>query len=39
MIPPLIARIHSEEKLLASEFGAEYDAYRARTCRLIPSLY
>jgi len=39
MIPPLIARIHSEEKLLASEFGAEYDAYRARTCRLIPGLY
>ena len=39
MIPPLIARIHSEEKLLASEFGAEYDAYRVRTSRLIPGLY
>src|SRR5207245_4984899 len=30
MIPPLLARIHSEERLLQSQFGAEYDAYRAR---------
>jgi protein-S-isoprenylcysteine O-methyltransferase Ste14 len=28
-IPPLLARIHAEEGLLRSQFGAEYDAYRA----------
>jgi protein-S-isoprenylcysteine O-methyltransferase Ste14 len=39
MIPPLIARIHSEERLLGSQFGAEYEAYRRRTWRLIPGLY
>jgi len=38
-IVPLVARIRSEEKLLHSQFGAEYDAYRARTARLIPGLY
>ncbi|WP_036289037.1 isoprenylcysteine carboxylmethyltransferase family protein [Methylosinus sp. PW1] len=38
-IPPLVARMKSEEALLASHFGAVYDAYRARTARLIPSLY
>ncbi len=38
IIPPLIARIRAEEALLHSEFGAEYDAYCARTPRLIPSL-
>lgn len=35
-VPPLIARIHSEEALLAQHFGAEYKTYRARTWRLIP---
>src|ERR1700746_1359621 len=30
-IPPLVARIQAEERLLRSQFGAEYDAYRART--------
>ena len=39
MIPPLIARIRSEERLLRAEFGADYDAYCARTWRLIPGLY
>lgn len=39
MVPPLVARIRAEEKLLRSEFGAEYDAYRARTSGLIPGLY
>jgi protein-S-isoprenylcysteine O-methyltransferase Ste14 len=39
MVPPLVARIRSEERLLQSQFGAEYDAYRARTSRLIPGLY
>jgi protein-S-isoprenylcysteine O-methyltransferase Ste14 len=38
-IPPLIVRIHSEERLLAEHFGAAYDAYRARTWRLVPYLY
>jgi protein-S-isoprenylcysteine O-methyltransferase Ste14 len=36
---PLLARIRAEEALLLSEFGAEYEAYRARTARLIPRLY
>jgi len=40
MIVPLLARIRSEEALLRSAFGAEYDAYRARTAwRLIPGIY
>jgi protein-S-isoprenylcysteine O-methyltransferase Ste14 len=39
MIPPLIARIHAEERLLASHFGAEYEAYRQRTWRLVPGIY
>lgn len=36
---PLVARIRSEEALLQSEFGEEYDAYRSRTWRLVPGLY
>ena len=39
MLAPLIARINAEERLLHDKFGAEYDAYRARTSRLIPGLY
>jgi protein-S-isoprenylcysteine O-methyltransferase Ste14 len=39
ILPPLLARIRAEETLLHSQFGAEYDAYRARTSRLIPGLY
>lgn len=39
LIPPLVARIQAEERLLRSEFGAEYDTYRGRTSRLIPGLY
>ena len=39
LIPPLLARIHAEEKLLHSEFGDEYNAYRAHTSRLIPGIY
>ncbi|CAN2534009.1 hypothetical+protein [Methylocapsa aurea] len=38
-IPPLVARMKSEEALLASHFGAAYEAYRARTARLVPGLY
>src|SRR5580692_4497495 len=36
---PLIARMHSEEALLKAEFGEEYEAYRARTWRLLPGVY
>jgi protein-S-isoprenylcysteine O-methyltransferase Ste14 len=32
-------RIRAEEKLLAEHFGAEFEAYRQRTWRLIPYLY
>lgn len=39
MIPPLIARIRAEERLLQAHFGAEYDGYCAKTSRLIPGLY
>jgi len=39
IIPPLVARIHAEEKLLREQFGDQYDAYCARTARLIPGLY
>ena len=39
MIPPLIARIGSEEALLRSQFGEAYVAYCARTWRLFPGLY
>lgn len=36
---PLHARMNAEERLLAEQFGAEYDAYRKRTWRLIPWVY
>jgi protein-S-isoprenylcysteine O-methyltransferase Ste14 len=40
MIPPLLARMASEERLLRAQFGTEYDAYRARTpARLLPGVY
>ena len=39
LVPPLLARIRAEEALLGSQFGDEYEAYRARTSRLIPGLY
>ncbi|MEE8201002.1 MAG: isoprenylcysteine carboxylmethyltransferase family protein, partial [Candidatus Acidoferrales bacterium] len=32
-------RIRQEEKLLAGHFGAEFEAYRRRTWRLLPYLY
>jgi protein-S-isoprenylcysteine O-methyltransferase Ste14 len=38
-IPPVIAHIRAEEALLGSQFGAEYENYRARTSRLIPGVY
>ncbi len=36
---PVIARIQAEERLLQSQFGAEYAAYRSRTFRLVPGIY
>jgi protein-S-isoprenylcysteine O-methyltransferase Ste14 len=39
LIPPLLARIHAEERLLRTQFDGEYDGYRNRTWRLIPGLY
>jgi len=39
MLPPLLARIRAEERLLHTQFGDEYGAYCARTARLIPGLY
>jgi protein-S-isoprenylcysteine O-methyltransferase Ste14 len=39
MLPPLLARIRAEERLLHTQFGDAYGAYCARTARLIPGLY
>jgi protein-S-isoprenylcysteine O-methyltransferase Ste14 len=39
LIPPLVARMNSDEALLASEFGERYVDYRRRTWRLLPFLY
>jgi protein-S-isoprenylcysteine O-methyltransferase Ste14 len=39
IVPPLVARIRAEEALLRTQFGGAYDAYRARTSRLIPGVY
>jgi protein-S-isoprenylcysteine O-methyltransferase Ste14 len=38
-ILPLLARIRAEERMLRTQFGYEYDAYCARTSRLVPGLY
>lgn len=39
VLPPLVARIRAEERLLHEQFGVTYDAYRKRTWRLIPRVY
>jgi protein-S-isoprenylcysteine O-methyltransferase Ste14 len=39
LIPPLVARIFSEERLLLSEFGDVFETYRLRSWRLIPGLW
>jgi protein-S-isoprenylcysteine O-methyltransferase Ste14 len=39
LLVPFIPRIHSEERLPGPHFGAEYDAYVARTWRLIAGIY
>jgi protein-S-isoprenylcysteine O-methyltransferase Ste14 len=39
LLPPLLARIRAEERMLGTQFGREYDAYRSRTARLLPGIY
>jgi len=39
LLAPLNARMKAEERLLREHFGAEYDAYVARTWRLVPGVY
>ncbi len=40
VLAPTVARIRAVERLLSQAFGAEYDAYRARTrSRLLPGFY
>ncbi len=39
MLVPLVGRMNAEEKLLREHFGSEYEAYYARTRRLIPRIY
>jgi protein-S-isoprenylcysteine O-methyltransferase Ste14 len=39
IIIPLVARMNAEDALLRSQFGGEYDAYSARTSRMIPGVY
>ncbi len=39
LLVPLVARIRAEEGLLRSHFGAEYEAYCARTWRLLPWIF
>jgi len=39
MLLVTLARIRAEERLLSETFGAEYEAYRARTWRLLPFIY
>ncbi len=39
LVPVVLSRIRSEEALLAWYFGPAYDAYRARTSRLLPGIF
>ena len=39
VIPPLVARMNAEERLLETQFGEEYRDYTRRTSRLIPGIY
>jgi protein-S-isoprenylcysteine O-methyltransferase Ste14 len=39
MLMVILGRIDAEERLLSETFGREYDAYRARTWRLVPYIY
>jgi len=39
LIPLFVYRMRIEERLLLEEFGGDYQAYMARTKRLVPFLY
>ncbi len=39
LLVPLVGRMNAEEKLLREHFGSAYEAYFARTKRLIPGVY
>lgn len=39
LLVPLVARIRAEERVLREHFGAAYEAYFARTWRLLPRIY
>lgn len=39
MLPPLVARMNAEERLLGEQFNGEYEDYRRRTWRLVPGVY
>ena len=39
LVPPLVARIRAEERLLRTQFGDDYDVYCRGTSRLIPGVY
>jgi protein-S-isoprenylcysteine O-methyltransferase Ste14 len=39
LLVPLVPRIRAEERLLRAHFDGEYDAYVARTWRLVPWVY
>jgi protein-S-isoprenylcysteine O-methyltransferase Ste14 len=39
LLVPLVGRMNAEEKLLREHFGSEYEAYFARTKRLVPGVY
>lgn len=39
LIAALVWRLSGEEKMMADEFGAEWQAYREKTWRLVPFLY
>jgi protein-S-isoprenylcysteine O-methyltransferase Ste14 len=39
LLVPLLSRMDAEERLLETQFGDEYRAYRGRTSRLIPGIY
>ena len=39
LLIPVIGRIRAEERMLRSEFGEAWDAYAARTWRLVPYVY
>ncbi|WP_042883687.1 methyltransferase family protein [Cupriavidus necator] len=39
MVPVLTARIRAEEALLRDQFGEQYEAYCAKTWRMVPGIY